>query len=120
MDVPRNVPLQLACKVDANPADDLTFHWSLFSPWTSKEIEFNHTELEHFSIVDNRSVSVLDVGRAVTLFVDHSKKDNNKNFDEKQEEAIDHTTLLLQCDAENVAGRQDSPCAFMLRIVDGK
>lgn len=128
IDVRRNVPLQLACNVEANPSAGLTFHWSLFSPWTSKEIDFKQSELEHGAVVNGRSVSVLDVDRAVAFFESeqHRKKVAEWQPDDQppsssSSSAADepHSTLLLQCDAVNVAGRQEAPCAFLLRIVDG-
>lgn len=121
------MPLQLACNVEANPSAGLTFHWSLFSPWTSKEIDFKQSELEHTAVVNGHSVSVLDVDRAVAFFESeqHRKKVVESQHDDEQpsssSSAADepHSTLLLQCDAVNVAGRQEAPCAFLLRIVDG-
>ena len=131
IDVPRNVPLKLACHVDANPGRELIFHWSLFSPWTSTEIaldqfEHNDTIIETMFDATNQSISVLDVARTVELF---QNNDNNfkPNLDNQlrqdhhlKQHLSDHSTLLLQCDAENVAGRQHTPCSFLLRIVEGK
>lgn len=118
LDVPRNVPLQLPCTVDANPADQLTFHWSLLSPWTSKELEFNHSDFETQTESVNGSavVSMLDVERAVAVFEESTEKRRTKYGGSIE----DDSTLLLQCDAENVAGRQETPCVYLLRIVDGK
>ncbi len=114
------MPLQLPCTVDAFPADQLTFYWSLQSPWTSEALEFNHSDFEHqttASSVDGGGppiVSVIDVDRAVALFEETEKRKRGRTNDTGGE-----STLLLQCDAENVAGRQEDPCVYMLRVVDG-
>lgn len=113
--------------MEANPAEQLTFHWSLLSPWTSKELEFNHSDCEHQTAsVKNGSalVSVLDVERAVAVFEETTEK-RRSNEDGAGAgggggSTEDDSTLLLQCDAENVAGRQETPCVYLLRIVDGK
>lgn len=104
MDVVRNQPIKTACELDANPIQDLTFHWTIFSPWTNSDINFNIVE----------DTGKLDLDWAIKQYLQQS---NNILAGDAHNES--HTTLLLQCRGENIAGRQQTPCSYLLRIQNG-